>query len=147
MQTVERSEPWHEVFNRISRRISQSVGSHWAFMLAALVILVWLVSGPIFRFSDTWQLVINTGTTVITFLMVFLIQNTQNHDARAVHLKLDEIIRSIQGARNELIDLEDVTDERLDELQTEFERIHRMGGSDLGTLLQHIETERIRRSK
>ena len=147
MQTVERSEPWHEVFNRISRRISQSVGSHWAFMLAALVILVWLVSGPIFRFSDTWQLVINTGTTVITFLMVFLIQNTQNHDARAVHLKLDEIIRSIQGARNELIDLEDVTDERLDELQAEFERIHRMGGSDLGTLLQHIETERIRRSK
>ena len=116
-------------------------------MLAVLVILAWLVSGPIFLYSDTWQLVINTGTTVVTFLMVFLIQNTQNHDARAVHLKLDEIIRSIQGARNELIDLEDVTDERLDELQAEFERIHTKGGSDLGALLQHIETERSRRTR
>jgi len=84
------------------------LGSAWAFAGAVLVILVWLLTGPTFHFSDTWQLIINTGTTIVTFLMVFLIQNTQNRDAKATQLKLDEIIRAIKGARNTLVDLEDL---------------------------------------
>jgi low affinity Fe/Cu permease len=86
-------------------------------------IIVWLLTGPVFDFSDTWQLVINTGTTVITFLMVFLIQNTQNHDAKAVHLKLDELLRDVEGARNRLMDLQNLTDDELNDLQTQFERV------------------------
>jgi low affinity Fe/Cu permease len=113
-------ESMHEFFNRAARRVSEAVGSHWAFAFAIAIILVWALTGPIFGFSDTWQLVINTGTTIVTFLMVFLIQNTQNRDARAMHLKLDEIIRSIEGARNELIDLEGATDEELEKLHAEF---------------------------
>ena len=90
---------------------------------ACAVVLVWGITGPLFGFSDAWQLVINTGTTIVTFLMVFLIQNTQNRDARAIHLKLDELIRSINAARNKLIDLENCTDEELDEVQREFEKL------------------------
>jgi low affinity Fe/Cu permease len=89
------------------------------------IILLWLATGPAFHFSDTWQLIINTATTVVTFLMVFLIQNTQNRDAKAVHLKLDEIIRSIQGARNELVDLEDLSEGELKKLEEEFHRLHK----------------------
>ena len=85
--------------------------------------LVWALTGPVFHYSETWQLVINTGTTIVTFLMVFLIQNTQNRDARAIHLKLDELIRSINAARNKLIDLENGTDEELDKVQREFEKL------------------------
>ena len=85
------------------------------------MVIVWAIAGPLFGYSEGWQLVINTGTTIVTFLMVFLIQNTQNHDARAIHLKLDELIRSINAARNKLIDLENCTDQELDELQQEFE--------------------------
>src|SRR5213079_3039164 len=92
------------------------LGSAWAFAGAVLVIGVWLITGPTFHFSDTWQLIINTATTIITFLMVFLIQNTQNRDAKAVHLKLDELIRAIKNARNELVDLEDLSDEELQRL-------------------------------
>src|SRR5258705_11116846 len=92
-------------FRIIPRRSSIALGSAWAFAGALLVILVWVLTGPAFHFSDTWQLVINTATTVITFLMVFLIQNTQNRDAKAMHLKLDEIIRALKDARNELVDL------------------------------------------
>ena len=92
-------------------------------MMAALVIVVWVVTGPLFGFSDTWQLVINTGTTIITFLMVFLIQNTQNRDAKAMHLKLDEIIRALKGARNQLVDLEDLSDEDLKKLGEQFRRL------------------------
>ena len=103
--------------------MSEFVGRPWAFALAVLVIVVWAVSGPLFRFSDTWQLVINTGTTIVTFLMVFLIQNTQNRDARAFHLKLDELIRGVQGARNRLIDLEEMSDEELEQLQEQFRRV------------------------
>jgi low affinity Fe/Cu permease len=91
-----------------SRRSSMMLGSAWAFAGAVLVICIWLLTGPTFHFSDTWQLIINTATTVITFLMVFLIQNTQNRDAKAMHLKLDEIIRALKGARNQLVDLEDL---------------------------------------
>jgi low affinity Fe/Cu permease len=91
-----------------------------------LLILVWLAFGPVFHFSDTWQLLVNTVTTVITYLAVFLIQNTQNRDARAVHLKLDELISSIEGARNRLVDLEDLTDEELDLLQKQFKRLQKL---------------------
>jgi low affinity Fe/Cu permease len=94
-------------------------------MGAVLIIFLWLASGPVFHFSDTWQLIINTGTTIITFLMVFLIQNTQNRDAQAIHLKLDELIRAVQEARTELVDLEDLSDEQLNQLQQEFERIRK----------------------
>jgi low affinity Fe/Cu permease len=113
----------HELFRRFSHLTSTGVGSPWAFTIACAVILVWALSGPIFHFSDTWQLVINTGTTIITFLMVFLIQNTQNRDAVAIHLKLDELIRALKGARNRLVDIEELSDEELDELRREFRRL------------------------
>lgn len=103
------------------------VGSAWAFLLAGLTILVWGISGPLFGFSDTWRLIINTGTTIVTFLMVFLIQNTQNRDAHAIHLKLDELIHSIKSARNSMIDLEDCTAEELQRLRQEFERLRERG--------------------
>jgi low affinity Fe/Cu permease len=111
------------VFRKFARMTSSGVGSPWAFVLAVLVILVWAITGPLFHFSDTWQLVINTGTTIITFLMVFLIQNTQNRDAVAIHLKLDELIRALKGARNKLVDLEELSDEELEELRQEFHRL------------------------
>ena len=101
------------------------LGSAWAFTGAAFVILVWLVTGPTFHFSDTWQLIINTATTIITFLMVFLIQNTQNRDAKAMHLKLDELIRAITGARNQLVDLENLSDEDLKKLEEQFQRLRK----------------------
>jgi low affinity Fe/Cu permease len=111
------------IFRRFAERTSQAVGSPWAFALATLVIVAWACTGPLFRFSDTWQLVINTATTIVTFLVVFLIQNTQNRDTRAIHLKLDELLRGVQGARTGLINLESLTDEELDQLQKEFERL------------------------
>jgi low affinity Fe/Cu permease len=113
----------HDFFRKFAHRTSSSVGSPWAFMLAVIVILVWAVTGPIFHFSDTWQLVINTSTTIVTFLMVFLIQNTQNRDAIAIHLKLDELIRAMKGARNKLVDLEELSDEELETLRQEFHRL------------------------
>jgi len=112
-----------EVFRRFAHTVSAMVGSPWSFALAVLVIAAWVLTGPLFGFSDTWQLVINTGTTIVTFLMVFLIQNTQNRDAKAIHLKLDELIRAVRGARNELVDLEDLSDERLAALEEEFRRV------------------------
>lgn len=101
------------------------MGQPWAFVLSVTLLLVWAVSGPFFGFSETWQLIINTATTIVTFLMVFLIQNTQNRDSRAFNLKLDELIRSTKKARNALIDLENMTDEELGEIQKQFERIGR----------------------
>jgi len=112
-------------FRVFARRSSIILGSAWAFAGAVLVILVWILTGPTFHFSDTWQLIINTATTIITFLMVFLIQNTQNRDAKAVHLKLDEIIRALKGARNELVDLEDLSDEELKKLDQQFQRLRK----------------------
>ncbi len=103
-------------FSRIASRIADFTGRPWAFLTAVLVIVVWAVTGPIFGFSDTWQLVINTGTTIVTFLMVFLIQNTQNRDARAIHLKLDELLRATPKARNEFMEAEE---EDLDEIERE----------------------------
>lgn len=115
----------HELFRKLAHWTSQVSGTPWVFVIAVVLILVWAVTGPIFGFSTTWQLVVNTGTTIITFLMVFLIQNTQNRDAHAVHLKLDEIIRSIKGARNQLIDIEDGSDELIDEFRREFDGIRK----------------------
>lgn len=112
-------------FRKFAQSISLAAGSPAAFALAALVIFVWAFLGPMFHFSDTWQLVINTGTTIVTFLMVFLIQNTQNRDTRAVHLKLDELIRANKHARNRLIDLERLSDEELDKLHEEFIQLHK----------------------
>jgi low affinity Fe/Cu permease len=114
----------NEVFRRLAAKASNWMGSAWAFIFATLLIFVWIITGPIFHFSDTWQLVINTTTTIITFLMVFLIQNTQNRDAKAIHLKLDELLRGVKGARTGLVDLEDLTDDELEKLHTEFRRLH-----------------------
>jgi low affinity Fe/Cu permease len=113
----------NELFRRFAQTTSHAVGSAWAFVVAAAVIVVWVLTGPLFGFSDTWQLVINTGTTIVTFLMVFLIQNTQNRDAKAIHLKLDELLRGVEGARTDMVDLEDCTDEELARYEAEFRRI------------------------
>ena len=112
-------------FRRVAQRTAKAMGSPWAFLLAVAVIVIWAVSGPLFGYSDTWQLAINTGTTIVTFLMVFLIQNTQNRDARIVQLKLDELIRAVSSARNELVDMESLSDEELERLQHQFERLHK----------------------
>jgi len=119
-----------DAFRLFARRSSIILGSAWAFAGAVLVILVWILTGPTFHFSDTWQLIINTATTIVTFLMVFLIQNTQNRDAKAVHLKLDEIIRALKGARNELVDLEELSDEDLKKLEQQFQRIRKKAEHD-----------------
>jgi low affinity Fe/Cu permease len=113
-----------DLFHRFAHRTAEIVGKPWAFALALGIVLVWALSGPLFGFSDTWQLVINTGTTIVTFLIVFLIQNTQNRDAMAMHLKLDELIRAIRRARDRLVDLEDLNEEELQELHEEFRRLH-----------------------
>ncbi len=112
-----------DVFHKFAHKTSVVVGSPWASVIAILTIAVWAVSGPIFGFSDTWQLVINTSTTIVTFLMVFLIQNTQNRDAEVMQLKLDELIRAIKGARNSLIDLEEMSEEELKKLEEEFRKL------------------------
>jgi len=109
-----------DVFRIFARRSSVVLGSAWAFATAILIIVIWGLTGPMFHYSDTWQLIINTGTTIVTFLMVFLIQNTQNRDAKAVHLKLDEVIRALKGARNHFIDLEKLSDEDLASLEKQF---------------------------
>ena len=119
-----------DAFRLFARRSSIILGSAWAFAGAVLVILVWILTGPTFHFSDTWQLIINTATTIVTFLMVFLIQNTQNRDAKAVHLKLDEIIRALKGARNELVDLEELSDEDLKKLEQQLQRIRKKAEHD-----------------
>src|SRR5689334_6434023 len=110
-------------------------------MTAVTVIVVWAVTGPLFGFSDTWQLVINTVTTIITFLMVFLIQNTQNRDAKAIHLKLDELLRGVKGARTGMVDLEDMADEDLKRLQEEFKRLHERHGDILKDDVEALEDE------
>jgi low affinity Fe/Cu permease len=116
---------WIELFHSFAKESAAVVGSPWAFLIAIVAVLGWIISGPTFQYSDTWQLVINTGTTIVTFLIVFLIQNSQNRDAKAIHLKLDELIHKIKGARNALIDLENCTDEDLERLQRQFEQLKR----------------------
>ena len=114
-----------DAFGVFARKTSSVLGSAWAFVAAILIILLWAMTGPTFHYSDTWQLIINTGTTIVTFLMVFLIQNTQNRDAKAVHLKLDELIRAIGPARNKLVDLEKLSDDDLKTLEGEFENVRK----------------------
>jgi low affinity Fe/Cu permease len=125
----------HETFRTIAQRTSATTGSPWGFGLAVTIVLLWAFTGPFFDFSDTWQLVINTGTTIVTFLMVFLIQGAQNRDSRAVHLKLDELLRAVTEARTSMVDLEALTDQELDRLQSEF-----------AALRAHAEEEATRRA-
>jgi low affinity Fe/Cu permease len=114
-----------EAFRRFATRTSEWVGTPAAFVIGLTLIALWGLTGPLFGYSDSWQLVINTATTIITFLMVFLIQNTQNRDARTIHLKLDELLRGVKGARTAMVALESSTDAELAELQEDFERLHR----------------------
>jgi low affinity Fe/Cu permease len=120
-----------DLFRVIATKTSEAVGSPWAFIVAVLIILIWVITGPIFNFSDTWQLIVNTGTTIVTFLMVFLIQNTQNRDAKAVHIKLDELLRAVKGARTSLVDIEEISDADLRELQEEFRKLHEHYGREV----------------
>lgn len=138
-----------DMFRRFAAWTATMTGSPWAFVGSALIILIWAVSGPLYHFSDTWQLVINTGTTIVTFLMVFLIQNTQNRDGKAIQLKLDELIRAMQGARNRLVELEDCSDEELAKLKEEFARIReRASGPERKVSeeeLERVEAEEMKR--
>jgi low affinity Fe/Cu permease len=127
-------------FRHFARKSSAVLGTAWAFIGALIIIAVWGLTGPVFHFSDTWQLIINTGTTIVTFLMVFLIQNTQNRDAKAMHLKLDELIRAIEGARNHLVDLEKLSDEELKTLEEQFTRL-RNKASERASEIDEIEEE------
>ena len=132
-----------DAFRIFARRCSITLGSAWSFAGAVLVILIWVLSGPRFHFSDTWQLVINTATTIVTFLMVFLFQNTQNRDAKAVHLKLDELIRALKNARNELVHLENLSDEQLTTLEKQFRRMRERAEND-GSSSRHTEPSELR---
>ena len=126
----------NDAFRIFARRSAVLLGSAWAFAGAVFVILVWLITGPTFHFSDTWQLIINTATTIVTFLMVFLIQNTH---AKAMHLKLDEVIRALKRARNELVDLEDLSDEELSKLEEQFKRLRTKAERDGTQESRHAE--------
>jgi low affinity Fe/Cu permease len=115
----------NQAFRKFSIAAANALGSSWMFIANVFLILVWLFAGPFFHYSDTWQLVVNTATTVFTYLAVFLIQNTQNRDAKAIHLKLDELIKGVGGARTQLVNLETLSDEELESLQREFKRLQR----------------------
>ena len=118
-------------YSRLAKAASHFCGRPMVFALAVAVIAVWVVTGPVFGFSDTWQLVINTGTTVVTFLMVFLVQNTQNRDSAAIQLKLDELIRASHGAHNALLDLEELTERDLTRLRDRYEKLAQQARADL----------------
>lgn len=115
--------PKNHFFADLARRTATGMGSPWAFLTAALIILTWGLTGPLFGYSDTWQLVINTGTTIVTFLMVFLIQNTQNRDAMAMQLKLDELIVAVATAHNQMVDIESLSDKELADLELKFRKL------------------------
>ena len=115
----------NEVFHLLAHQAARAAGTPWAFIAGLGAIIVWGITGPLFGFSDTWQLVVNTATTIITFLMVFLIQNTQNRDAEVLQLKLDELIRAVKGARNQLIDLEEMSESEIRNMEEEFRRLRR----------------------
>lgn len=145
MQSV-KSTSW---FTRFAKRVSQIAGRPATFVIALTVIIIWAVSGPLFQFSDTWQLVINTSTTIVTFLMVFLIQNTQNRDSEAIHIKLDELIRAIEGAHNALLDLEELDEQELNRVRANYEKLAEaarealeQGGND--TNMPELQTQRKR---
>jgi len=130
-----------EAFRKFANTVSAATGSAWAFLAAAALILVWALTGPLFHFADVWQLVINTGTTIVTFLMVFLIQNIQNRDSQALHLKLDELLLAVEGARTGLVDLENMSDEELQGLQAEFAQL-REEADDVVERVEDVEQGR-----
>ena len=136
-----------ELFRKIAGRVSFVAGSAGAFTMALLIVIIWATTGPAFGFSDTWQLVINTGTTIVTFLMVFLIQNTQNRDSKAMQLKLDELIRATRAARDSFVDTEDLSDEELAALDAEFKKLHeaQAASQTMRKLHQKIAEEHQRR--
>lgn len=128
MDTVKQSQrvqnhSLKEVFRRFAHQASEIMGSPWLFLMALLIVIIWALTGSLFDYSNSWQLIINTGTTIVTFLMVFVIQNTQNRDAHAMHLKLDELLRSVKEARNDLINLENCSDDQLSYYEEEFKRL------------------------
>jgi len=136
------------IFSRFATRATHATGSTAAFSIAVGIVVAWLISGPLFGYSDTWQLIINTGTTVVTFLMVFLIQRTQNKDALAVHLKLNEIVAALDGASNRLISVEDLSDEELEILQKHFRRLVEVARRDSKLTQSHsVEEAEARHSK
>ncbi len=135
----------NDVFRKFAERFAHAAGSAWAFFGAAVVVVIWLLSGPYFGYSDTWQLFINTGTTVVTFLMVFLIQNTQNRQARVVTLKLDELLRGVEGARTGLVALDHMSDDELEAVQRQFEGMQEKYAPLLEDDLAHVQREIERR--
>ena len=128
-------------FDKVSNKVTRATGSPYAFLTAAVIIIVWAVCGPVFKFSDTWQLVINTGTTVITFLMVFVIQQSQNKDTVAIHLKLNELIAATKGASNRLIDVEDLTAKELDTLKHFYITLSKLAAKDVDLFCTHTIEE------
>ena len=130
-----------EIFRRLAEKAAHAVGSYWAFLLALLTIVVWALTGPYFNYSDTWQLFINTGTTIVTFLMVFLIQNTQNRETRIVALKLDELLRGVEGARTGLVELDHMSDEDLELVRQEFARMRDKYAPLIDDDLAHVQRE------
>lgn len=126
-----------QILERFSRKATEATGTSTAFILACLVIIVWIVTGPLFHFSDTWQLVINTGTTIVTFLMVFLIQRSQNKDALAIHLKLNEIVAALEGASNRMIDVEDLTEDEIKTLHAHYQKLVEMARKDMKLTMSH----------
>lgn len=136
-----------QLLERFSRMVTQATGTSTAFLLAMAVIVVWIITGPFFHFSDTWQLVINTGTTIVTFLMVFLIQRSQNKDALAIHLKLNEIVAALEGASNRLIDVEDLTEAEIKTLHTHYQKLVSMAKQDIKLTQSHSVEEAEARHK
>lgn len=135
-----------EWFHRLASKVSFATGTPFAFVFATSLIIIWAGTGPVFKYSNTWQLVINTTTTIVTFLMVFLIQNTQNRDAKAMHLKIDELIRASRSARDSFIDLEDISDDELTALDNDFKRLHDIEASKVARLLhEKLQKEHDRR--
>lgn len=137
-----KANPVNEAFRIFARKSSEILGTPWAFIIAIGSIIAWALTGAIFDYSDTWQLIINTGTTVITFLMVFLIQNTQNRDSRTLQLKLDELLRVIKDARNDVIDLEDLPDEELERLSKQFRALSGHADEEKEKAAQSVEQVR-----
>ena len=132
----------NQFFDRVAKKAAGWVGSPFAFVIALVALVVWAITGPFTKFSNTWQLVINTGTTIVTFLTVFLIQNQQNRDSKAIHLKLDEILRSLPEARDAIIDIEDASDDKLDKLESEFQEVKQKGEPGADDALDAIEEVR-----
>jgi len=130
-----------QILERFSRKVTEATGTSTAFIIALLVIILWIATGPLFHFSDSWQLVINTGTTIVTFLMVFLIQRSQNKDALAIHLKLNEIVAALEGASNRLIDVEDLTEAEIKTLHKHYQSLVTMAKEDLELTMSHSVEE------